>query len=179
MRFIQAYFVILLLAISTVLADFDSLTKGVYEIGQNLNFLRKAVNAKPMDYVAALNIDSKARQLTKKINDVESIVDEFQANFTISETQTLIKNLYLVERKVNYTVIDLIHLKPQLENLGVMGVARSDVHDIAIETEKLISSLLHLVPPQMISQGRRLARRVNHSLIAVSKAFGVSYKSKK
>ncbi|PWN36947.1 uncharacterized protein FA14DRAFT_187092 [Meira miltonrushii] len=179
MRFALAYITILLFVATAVFAQFDNLIEGVSDISQAVLELREAVNSKPLTYFSALGINSKAKALISEIQDSEEVVSEIKTNFTIEETQTLIKSLYVVERRVNYTVIDLIKIKPQLEQLGVLGIARADVADISTETQDLIKIMFPLVPQEMRSQAARLARRVNHSLIVLCNVFGVKFQSAK
>lgn len=172
-------FLFLLVTTTTVFADFDNLIEGVSDISEAVLELRQTANQKPLTYLTALSINSKAKALTSEIQDCQEIVENFHTNFTIEETQSLIKSLYVVERRVNYTVIDLIKIKPQLEKLGVLGIARVDVNNISTETEKFIKVLFPLVPAEMIAQAARLKRRVNHSLITLCNAFGVKFKPAK
>lgn len=179
MRLTLAYLAILLFVATAVFADFDNLIEGVSDISEAVLELREAVNERPVTYVSALGINTKAKALISEIQDSKEVINSIKTNFTIEESQTLIKSLYVVERRVNYTVIDLIKTKPQLEELGVMGIARADVADISAETEGMIKILFPLVPQEMKFQSARLARRVNHSLFVLCKVFGVAFPPKK
>ncbi|KAE8218270.1 hypothetical protein CF319_g7823 [Tilletia indica] len=170
MQFATAFIAVSAL-VAGVAADYATVKTDVTKIQTDVAKLYQALKTTSgTSYSEALAIDSASKALVKDINtantDAQAVssVTTTQANALISILSKTYTNVSLASQR-------LITLEPAFKKLGVAGIAKTDVNNVASATKTFGATLVSKAPSASKSSASSLAAKYNKALASAVAAY--------
>ncbi|KAE8211395.1 hypothetical protein CF327_g4857 [Tilletia walkeri] len=157
--------------IAGVTADYATVKVDVQRIQTDVAKLYQALKTTSgTSYGEALAIDSASKTLVKDINTANT---DAQAVTSITATQAKALISILSKTYVNVTGASqrLVALEPAFKKLGVAGIAKTDVNNVASATQTFGATLVSKAPSSVKSSASALAAKYNSALASAVAAY--------
>ncbi|KAE8221848.1 hypothetical protein CF319_g4859 [Tilletia indica] len=170
MKFTAAIFAASAL-VAGVTADYATVKTDVLRIQTDVAKLYQALKTTTgTSYSEALAIDSASKTLVKDINTANTDAKAV-ASVTNTQAQALISILSKTYVNVTGSAQRLIALKPAFTKLGVAGIAKTDINNVATATKSFGATLVSKAPSASKSSASSLAAKYNKALASAVAAY--------
>ncbi|KAE8222746.1 hypothetical protein CF319_g4100 [Tilletia indica] len=157
--------------VASVAADYAAVQSDVGKIQTDVAKLYQALKTTTgTSYSEALAIDSASKALVKDINTANSDAQAVDA-VTDSQAQALISVLSNTYTNVSAASQRLIELEPSFKKLGVAGIAKTDVNNVASATQTFGATLVSKTPSGSKASASSLASQYNAALASAVAAY--------
>ncbi|KAL9935123.1 hypothetical protein V8E36_006199 [Tilletia maclaganii] len=170
MKFTSA-FVAATALVAGVTADYATVKADVSKIQTSVaKLLASLQKTQGNNYGEALAIDSASKQLNKDIQQANTDAKAV-TSVTATQAQALISILSKTYPNVSSASKRLIELKPAFTKLGVAGIAKTDVTNLASSTKTFGATLVSKAPSSVKSSAKSLASKYNAALASAVAAY--------
>ncbi|KAE8229912.1 hypothetical protein CF326_g5099 [Tilletia indica] len=170
MQFATAFIAVSAL-VAGVAADYATVKTDVLRIQSDVAKLYQALKTTSgTSYSEALAIDSASKTLVKDINTANTDAKAV-ASFTSTQANALISILSKTYVNVTGSAQRLITLEPAFKKLGVAGIAKTDVNNVANATKVFGATLVSKAPAASKSSASALAAKYNKALASAVAAY--------
>lgn len=161
----------LFLASFAAATTLNQVNLAIIAIDNAVGELYKVTHVQSIGYIGGIHIRDAAGDLTSKIQAGAQCVHDLHETPTDKDAELMLWTLGKTEGKVEQVVDDMIRLKPQFQELGVLSIAQSSVTAFQGETKAFASQLVKLAPGKEQSAATALAGKFNTALAKCEAAY--------
>ncbi|KAE8185630.1 hypothetical protein CF336_g7328, partial [Tilletia laevis] len=152
-------------------ADFATVNTDVQTIQSDVAKLYQALNTTSGNsYSEALAIDKIAKTLVTDINTANKDAGALTA-LTEAQAKSLVSILNKTYANVSGASQRLIDLEPPFKKLGVVGIAKTDIGNLANSTKTFGATLVEKAPEASKAKASALADKYNNALASGVAAY--------
>ncbi|KAE8267440.1 hypothetical protein A4X09_0g4907 [Tilletia walkeri] len=164
--------VISAILIAGVSADYATVKVDVQRIKTDVAKLYQALKiTSGTSYSEALAIDSASKALVKDINAANTHDQAVVTSVTATQAQELLSILSKAYVNVTAASQRLIALEPAFKKLGVAGIAKTDVNNLATATKNFCATLVSKAPSSVKLSASALAGKYNSAISLAVAAY--------
>ncbi|KAL9935111.1 hypothetical protein V8E36_006187 [Tilletia maclaganii] len=169
MQFATAFVAAALVA--SVSATFSTVQTNVQNIQTSVGKLLTALQkTQGNNYGEALAINNAANQLNKDIQTANNNAQGV-SSVTAAQAKSLLSILSATYPNVSASSQRLIALQPAFKKLGVAGIAKSSINNIASSTKTFGATLVSKAPSSVKASASSLASKYNAALASAAAAY--------
>ncbi|KAL9936951.1 hypothetical protein V8E36_004186 [Tilletia maclaganii] len=167
----QATAVALFSLVAVAMADYNSMSQSVAAIDTAVNNLNDQLwSSSVSTFGGALKVDTSAKNLVKQLNSATSSAQNERV-FSVSDSQLLIVQLQYVLPDVQNATQRVAAIQPVFNRMGVAGIAKTDVNQLATATGSFAQALIKICPSATKNRATALANQFNAAMASAVAAY--------
>ncbi|KAL9935117.1 hypothetical protein V8E36_006193 [Tilletia maclaganii] len=171
MQFSTAFIASAIVAGAAAQSSFATVQTNVQNIQTSVaRLLASLQKTQGTNYGEALNINSAANQLNRDIQTANTNAQGV-SSVTVAQANTLLTILRSTYPNVTASTQRLIALQPNFQRIGVAGIAKSSINNIAASTRTFGATLVSKAPSAVKASASSLASQYNAALASAAAAY--------